>query len=177
VAPFIESQARTGRLNTAWSKYFKFEPLVSNMQYPHNAPGLHVGQISTVTDRSHPEFLASRRSCALYVHSPIKASYALHSFMRAFNLQVMEVGVSDPSKDGSTAKAWSSVPNELAPEGEAQISHWGTTLRDFSALLLPYFLGMCTSPLKERSRSFFRTRYCHRTFLALQPSRPKAHRN
>ncbi|KAF2731035.1 hypothetical protein EJ04DRAFT_567215 [Polyplosphaeria fusca] len=31
----------------------------------------------------------------------------------------------------------------LAPGDEAQVSRWATSLRDFSALMLPYFFGLC----------------------------------
>lgn len=37
----------------------------------------------------------------------------------------------------------------LAPEDKARISHWATTLRDLSALTLPYFFGMYMDSLRN----------------------------
>lgn len=100
----------------------------------------------------------------------------------------MKVAVCDPSKEESTPEAWGSEQREAplfqcyetrspAPEDEARISHWATTLRDLSALMLPYFFGMYVNSLLGLSCSFCRILYSSRTFLALQPSQPKAHWN
>lgn len=50
---------------------------------------------------------------------------------------------------------------------EARISHWKTTPRDLSALMLPYLLGACMNLLKKRSYSFRRILCCCRPFFAL----------